>query len=292
MSSETLGPLVETGWLEEHLDDEKLRIFDTTAFLVPQPGGAYRAESGLDQFQEQHIPGAGFLDLTGELSDSSNPFPFMMPGDFRFSETVAAKGVSDDSLVVLYSAGSMMWSTRVWWMFRAFGLDTVAVLNGGWEKWQREGRPLSSEETACEEGTFEAEARIELFAGIDEVREAINDDSVCTVNALSPEVYRGEGPMNSGKPGHIPGSHNVYHQDLVDPDSGTFRNSFVLKELFASVGAFEKDRIILYCGGGIASTLDAMALLLAGHERIAVYDGSMREWSGNPEMPVVTGPDP
>ena len=292
MSSEFPGALVETEWLEEHLGDAKLGVFDTTAFLVPQPGGTYRAESGLEEFQSQHIPGAGFLDLTSELSDPSNSLPFMMPGARQFSEVVAAKGVTNDSWVVLYSAGSMMWSTRVWWMFRAFGFDQAAVLNGGWEKWQREERPVSSRETARRPGAFTVRVRGELIAGKEEVREAISDDGICTINALSPEVYRGEGPMHSGRPGHIPGSHNVHHEDLVDPASGIFLEPGRLKERFRSVGAFEKDRVILYCGGGIASTLDAMALFLAGHDGIAVYDGSMREWTGDPAMPVVRGEDP
>ncbi len=291
MSGESPGPLVKAQWLDEHLGDSRLRVFDTTAFLLPQPGGTYRAESGLEEFQSQHIPGAGFLDLTSELSDPSNPLPFMMPGEGQFSEAVAAKGVSNDSRVVLYSAGSMMWSTRVWWMFRAFGFDRAAVLDGGWEKWQREGRPVSSQETAFRQGAFTVKVRAELIVGKEGVREAIGDDGICTINALSPEVYRGEGPMHSGRPGHIPGSHNVPHDDLVDPDSGIFLDPGRLKELFSVVGAFEKDRVILYCGGGIASTIDAMALFLAGHEGIAVYDGSMREWSGDAEMPVVTGED-
>ena len=98
--------------------------------------------------------------------------------------------------------------------------------------------------------------------------------------------------MHSGRPGHIPGSYNVHHEDLVDPASGIFLEPGRLKERFRSVGAFEKDRVILYCGGGIASTLDAMALLLAGHDGIAVYDGSMREWTGDPAMPVVAGEEP
>lgn len=291
-SSECSAPLVETQWLGKHLGDAKLRIFDTTAFLVPQSGGTYLVESGLEEFQKQHIPNAGFLDLTRELSDPSNPLPFMMPGERQFSEVVAAKGVSNDSFVVLYSAGSMMWSTRVWWMFRAFGFDRVAVLDGGWNKWQREGRPVSSAETNPESGVFTAQVRAELIAGKSEIRQAISDDRVCTIYALSPEVYRGEGNRHSGRPGHIPGSRNVYHQDLVDPDSGTFLDLGRLKEQFAAVGAFEKERIILYCGGGIASTLGAMALFLAGHERIAVYDGSMREWSADRALTVTTGEDP
>jgi thiosulfate/3-mercaptopyruvate sulfurtransferase len=287
-----LGPLVETDWLEKNLGEAKLRIFDTTAFLVPQSGGPYLAESGLEEFQKQHIPNAGFLDLTEELSDPSHPLPFMMPGERQFSEVVAAKGVSNDSFVVLYSAGSMMWSTRVWWMFRAFGFDRVAVLDGGWNKWHGEGRPVSSKEITPESGAFTAQVRVELIAGKDEVREAIGDDRFCTVYALSSEVYRGEGNRHSGRPGHIPGSKNVDHQDLVDPDTGTFLEPGRLKERFAGVGAFEKERIILYCGGGIASTLGAMALFLAGHEGTAVYDGSMREWSGDPALPLVVGGEP
>ena len=280
------GPLVETAWLEEHLQNENLRIFDTTTFLIPVPGAPYRIKSGIEEFQREHIPGAGFLDLNGELSDRASPFPFMMSSPEQFSAVVSEKGVSDDSWVVLYSIGNMMWSTRVWWMFLSFGFDQVAVLNGGWDKWHREGRPVSSRPCAYTPGTFTATPRPDLIASRQEVEKAMGKPAVCTLCALSPEVYEGTSERHSGRPGHIPGSCNLYYRDLVDPDTGTLLDPAGLRTRFATIGAFEKERVMTYCGGGIASTLVALALRLAGHPNVAVYDGSLREWSADPNLPL------
>lgn len=280
------GPLVECVWLEEHLQDENLRIFDTTTFLIPVPGAPYRVKSGIKEFQGEHIPGAGFLDLDGELSNRASPFPFMMPSAEQFSAVVSGKGVSDDSRVVLYSIGNMMWSTRVWWMFLSFGFDRVAVLNGGWDKWHRESRPVSSRPCAYPSGAFTATPRAGLIANSQEVERAIGESGVCTLCALSPEVYHGTSEKHSGRPGHIPGSLNDYYRNLVDPDTGTFLDSADLRGRFATLGVLEKDRVIAYCGGGIASTLTALALRLAGHQDVAVYDGSLREWAADPNLPL------
>ena len=280
------GPLVESAWLEGHLQNEKLRIFDTTTFLIPVPEAPYRIESGLKEFRREHIPGAGFLDLNGELSDPASPFPFTMPSAEHFSAVVSEKGISEDSWVVLYSIGNMMWSTRLWWMFFAFDFDRVAVLNGGWDKWHRESRPVSSRPCTYSSGTYRAIPRPERIASRKEVEEAINESGVCTLCTLSPEVYNGTCERHSGRPGHIPGSLNDYYKNLVDPDTGTFLDSADLRERFADLGVFEKDRVITYCGGGIASTLTALALRMAGHQNVAVYDGSLREWAADPNLPL------
>ncbi len=286
MAPHNFGPLVESAWLEEHLQNENLRIFDTTSFLIPVPGAPYRIKSGIGEFQREHIIGAGFLDLNGELSNRASPFPFMMPSAEQFSAVVSEKGVSDDSRVVLYSSGNMMWSTRVCWMFLFFGFNRVAVLNGGWDKWHRELRPVSSGPCAYASGAFTATLRPDLIASRQEVEKAISESGVCTLFTLSPEVYHGTSKRHSGRPGHIPGSLNDYYRNLVDPDTGTFLDPADLRERFATLGVFKKDRVITYCGGGIASTLTALALRLAGHQDVAVYDGSLREWAADPSLPL------
>jgi thiosulfate/3-mercaptopyruvate sulfurtransferase len=162
----------------------------------------------------------------------------------------------------------------------------VAVLNGGWDKWRRESCPVSSQPYAYEPGKFTATPRTGLIASLQEVEKAITESGVGTLCVLSPEVYHGTSEKHSGRPGHIPGSLNDYYRDLVDPDTGTFLDSADLRERFATLGVFEKDRVIIYCGGGIASTLTALALRLAGHQDVAVYDGSLREWAADPNLPL------
>lgn len=295
-------PLVDTDWLAKHQSDEHLRVFDTTVFLVPDPGGRppYRIESGLASYTSSHVPGAGFLDLTRELSDRNSRMPFMMPGEAQLSDALSRSGISADSQVVLYSASSMMWSTRVWWMLRAVGLGevglgavglgAVAVLDGGWEKWQREGRPVASEPCSYPPGSFEARLQPGLLVGKDEVASAIGAASTCTVNALSPEVYAGTAATHYGRPGHIPGSHNVFYNHLLDRETGTFLEPDELRQRLAR--ELHSERVITYCGGGISATMPALALILLGHPNVAVYDGSLTEWAADAELPLVTGADP
>lgn len=138
------GPLVDTQWLEDHLDRPALRVFDTTIVLKHKEDGfGYVPVSGRAEWESHHVPGAGFLDVLGELSDAAAGLPFMMPSPGAFAAAMAGHGVGDDSAVVLYNSGVPMWSTRVWWMLRSIGFDNAAVLDGGWEKWMREGRPVS-----------------------------------------------------------------------------------------------------------------------------------------------------
>jgi thiosulfate/3-mercaptopyruvate sulfurtransferase len=119
--------LLETDWLQDHLDDPDLRILDCTVVFRPSEGGV-RLESGRAQWQQAHIPGAGFADLLGDLSDRNTALPIMMPPAAQFADAMASYGVSDESRVVLYDASTNIWAARLWWMLRAFGFERAAVL--------------------------------------------------------------------------------------------------------------------------------------------------------------------
>jgi thiosulfate/3-mercaptopyruvate sulfurtransferase len=287
-----LGPLVSTEWLAAHFDAPDLRIFDVTVFLHPNPGGTgYRLESGRARFREGHVPGAAFLDLIEDLSDSTRGIPFMMPPPEVAAEKLGAAGIGADTRVVAYSTGSVMWATRLWWMLRSLGFDRAAVLDGGFAKWQREGRPVSRDESPVRPAEMPLAPRPSLWVDVAEMRRISREGSACTINALSPDVYRGVNAVY-GRPGYIPGSHNVFYDDLLDPESGTFRRPSELRERFAKTDALARGRVITYCGGGISATMDALALTLLGHRDVAVYDGSMLEWASDPELPLTVGEEP
>ena len=286
------APLVSTEWLATNLEHPKLRVYDATVFLhLNKDGPGYIPESGRDKWAEAHIPGAGFLDLLTELSDPNAAVRFMMPPAARFAELLGAHGIGDGAQVVLYSAGSMMWSTRLWWMLRSIGFDSAAVLDGGWEKWQREGRAVTNAPAHPRATTLTPHPRPALWADKAEVIKAMHDGAVCTINALSPEVFSGTKNMY-GRPGHIPGSHNVFYNTLLEGDPGIYRTPTALRQQFTTVGAFERSRVIVYCGGGISATMDALALTIAGHPTVAVYDGSMMEWVADSALPLALGDTP
>ncbi len=285
------GPLVSTDWLAQHLNEPGLRLFDATIFLKHKPEGGYIPDSGRTQWQAEHIPGAGFLDVYQELSDTTCEVSFMMPAPADFAATMAGHGVSDDSTVVLYNQGFPMWATRVWWMLRSIGFDNVAVLNGGYEKWKKEGRPVTAEVTRHAPGTLSVRPRADMWVGKDAMLDVVAGKGPVTVNALAPAVYSGE-KNQYGRAGHLPGTYNVYYGDLLDPSTGEFLPPEKLRPLFAQSGALESERVIAYCGGGISATMDALAMLVCGQSKVAIYDGSMSEWVKDASLPLKLGKEP
>lgn len=280
--------LVETDWLEAHLTDPDLRILDCTVLLHPDPELGFRVESGEPGWRKGHIPGSGFADLATELSDPDSPLRFTMSSATQFAEAMSRYGVGEGTRAVLYDSRLNMWAARVWWMLRAFGFDQAAVLNGGWRKWTKEGRPVSTAAPTYPPVRFVAHPRPRLIADKREVFAAIGDNSSCLLNALTAEDHAGKGPVRYKRPGRIPSSVNVPFSSLVDPDTQAYLPAELLRKQFAAVGATERGRVITYCGGGIAASSAALALTLLGIENVAVYDGSLSEWTADPTLPMET----
>jgi len=283
--------IVETGWLAANLDNPNLRIFDCTTHLLysgPDSDVPYTVKSGREDYEAGHIPGADFLDLQGELSVTDSPYRFTVPSAAQFAAALSRHGVGDGVRVILYSTANAQWATRIWWMLRAFGFDNAAVLNGGWQKWQTESRPVSTSPAAYPEANFTARPRSELFIGKDGVLSAIGDSGICTINALGADLHKGTDPRY-GRPGRVPGSVNIPAASLLDPETNTLLDAETVAERFEGVGANKEQRIITYCGGGIAATLDAFLLHQLGYENITVYDDSMSQWAKDESLPIETG---
>jgi thiosulfate/3-mercaptopyruvate sulfurtransferase len=229
--------LVETDWLQTHLDDANLRILDCTVYLPNyfDDSAAEKVEivSGRANWQQGHIPGSAFADLVHDLCDPHNTkFMFPMPSASQFEAAMSRYGVGEGTRVVLYDDMVNIWAARVWWMLRAFGFDQVAVLNGGWKKWTSEGRPISSSLPTYPATQFVARPRPELIATKDEVLDAIDQQSTCLINALDPDEYAGRGPIRYGRPGHIPSSVNVSFLSVLDLETNAYRNPERLRDQF------------------------------------------------------------
>jgi len=282
--------IVTGEWLAAHLDDQALRVFDCTTYLASPdgPDHPYKVVSGRPDYEAAHIPGSAFLDLQEELSDRASRYRFTMPPLEELAARFAQHGIGDGSRAILYSRKSPMWANRIWWMLRAVGFDDAAILDGGWDKWSAESRPASSEPSSYAPATLTAKPRPSLFVGPDSVETAIGDAGICTINALSPELHRGDSPRY-GRPGRIPGSVNVPAAGLIDKETLELPAADAAAAAFDSVGAKPSKRALVYCGGGIAATLDAFLLHQLGHENIAVYDNSMSEWATDESRPIETG---
>ncbi len=292
MTGTGFGPLVETGWLQDHLNDDDLRILDCTVMLPPVGSTDRRPISGRDDWEKGHIPGSDFADLINDLSDPNNTrYSFPFPPAARFASVMSRLGIGDGAKVVLYDSGAMMWAARLWYLLKAYGFDTAAVLNGGLKKWIAEGRPLSTELANRPEGSFVPRPRPDMVASKDDVLDAIGDETTVIVNALRPEAHSGEAPPRHGRPGHIASSVNVPAfgpGSIIDPDTSTYIPLEQIRTKVAETGALNKARVITYCGGGISASSLTLALHLIGVENVALYDGSLSEWANDPELPMET----
>jgi thiosulfate/3-mercaptopyruvate sulfurtransferase len=278
--------LVSTEWLERHLDDPTVRVLDPSTLLLPRPDfSMYDVVPARDDFEKGHIPGAVFVDLQNELSAPDPHLRFMLPDAPTFSGAMARFGVSDDSFVVAYSTANHWWATRLWWMLKVFGHERVAVLDGGFQKWRSENRPVVSGAVRSRAtGIFTPrEPNREMVATKEDVLCAIRANDICNINALRPEQHAGIGGVYYGRRGHISGSVNVPAAAHVDADN-TFKNTDELRALLAP--AMQKPQVITYCGGGIAATSVAFALEMLGHKSVKVYDASLTEWAADEKLPM------
>ncbi|MEZ5739006.1 MAG: sulfurtransferase [Burkholderiaceae bacterium] len=283
--------LISPEALAEQLDDPALRLFDCTTYLVETagPGSPYRVVSGRADYERHHLPGAAFLDLQAELSDADSPFRFTLPALDVLAQRFAAAGIGEGVRVVLYSRGNPQWATRVWWMLRAVGFDDAAILDGGFDLWEAQGRPLPGGVVRFAPAVWPAlPTRAGLFVGRDEVLAACDDAGASVINALSAELHRGDS-NRYGRAGRIPGSINVPAQSLRDPQSGRLLEPAAIRSLFEAAGVTPDQRSVIYCGGGIAATLDAFVLYQLGHLEVAVYDHSLNEWANDHALPMQTG---
>lgn len=282
------APIVSTQWLADHLGADNLVVLDATVVPFTQPNGRPGYFNGHEQYIiDGHIPGAVFADLTEVFSDPTGPHPFTRPSAELFTIAAESVGVSNETTVVVYDSGVGQWAARIWWLFRAFGYDNVAVLDGGLVKWRDEERTTDIGHIEPTVATFSAVERPELWADKAFVESVVNGEvDAALVCGLPPAEFTGEAGHRS-RLGHIPGSVNIPLGRLLDRGTNALLPEAVLRTTLAPV--LDEPRIVLYCAGGIVSSAGALALTLVGHRNLAIYDGSLNEWVADASAPVVTG---
>ncbi|NUU07477.1 sulfurtransferase [Leifsonia sp. C5G2] len=282
MASALDGPLVSTQWLADHLGAEGLVVLDATAVPSRDADGHTVYVSGRPAFAETRIPGSAFADLVDGFSDAEAPFAFTRPGADAFAEAAAAVGVGPETTVVVYDTALGQWASRLWYLFRAFGHDRVAVLDGGLAKWSAEGRPVEAGDVhAAQAAAVPAPAAEQPGFWVD------TEEVAAIVDGTRPGALVCGTPARDFAARHIPGSTSAPVARLLDRETNAFLPAAELRGVLADVLA-APGPIVVYCGAGIAAAADALALALLGRNDVLLYDGSLGEWTADPAAPLAS----
>ena len=277
--------LVETDWLESNLENPNIRIFDCTVWLNPHPKKIYTIVSGKKDYDEGHIPNSDFLNLE-DISLKNTPYPFMMPDIKTFDKVMSLKGVGPDTHVILYSRANIQWATRVWWMLKSMGFNNASILNGGFDRWKNQNKNISTTPITYQKNKFISIPQDDYFCTKEEVTNSLTNTNVSIINALRSTLHDGSEDVNYGRLGHIKNSINIPSIEMLDPNTNLYKPLDELKKIFKTNNVLSKEKVIAYCGGGIAATNIAFVLTALGYNNISVYDASLSEWAKNNNLPM------
>ncbi len=280
MSYSNPEALVSTEWLARHLDAPDVRVVDGS-WHMPQAKRDPRAE-----YEAQHIPGAVFFDID-EIADTDSDLPHMLPPPEKFAARVRKLGLGDGNRIVVYDTTGASAAARVWWMFRVFGHDDVAVLDGGLAKWLAEGRPVSDEPVRPQERHFTARVNTLLVRDYGQVRASVESGREQFIDTRSAGRFAGTEPEPRPdlRSGHAPGAISLPFGAFLNEDK-TMAPADVIRGAIDSAGVDLERPMFTSCGSGVTACVVSLGLYLIGRKEVPVFDGSWTEWVSHADSPV------
>jgi len=274
--------LVSPTIVQENLSNKNWRFFDCR-FVLKKP------DQKEAEFKVSHLPSASYINLKYDLSDPQilgktgrHPLPAIEKLERQFSSW----GINSSIQVIVYDDFSGAHAARFWWMLRWLGHDAVAVLNGGWNRWINENRPVSSEIISNESKVFKAITRNHWCVDAEQIMKNFGDSEVCILDARSAERFRGENETIDPVSGHIPGAKSVPFSKNLNEDGNWKSKSELYKMYLDLLGRSSVEKSISYCGSGITACHNILAMCHAGLGIPRLYPGSWSDWINNPKRPV------
>jgi thiosulfate/3-mercaptopyruvate sulfurtransferase len=276
--------LLDPVTLERHLGDSQWVVIDCRFDLTAPARGE-------QLYLEGHIPGARYAhldrDLSGAKTGANGRHPLPTAEEMR--ERFGALGIGPDKQVVAYDADNGMYAARLWWMLRYMGHDAVAVLDGGYARWVREGHDVRGGPELWAPAGFAGTPRSDWRLDATAVLAGLDDPARVLVDARAEPRFRGESETLDRKAGHIPGARSFFFQRNL-ADDRTFKSPTEIRDEWASVlGATTPEQVVMYCGSGVTACHNLLALEHAGLPGARLYPGSWSEWSSDPNRPIETG---
>lgn len=282
MPMSDFSSLVSTQWLAQRLDAPDVRIVDASWHL-PDANRDAKAD-----YEESHIVGAVFMDI-GELTDGAEDPGNKLPSLEKFASRMRALGIGDGNRIVLYDKSDLHSACRAWWMLRYFGHNEVAILDGGFQKWDAEDQAVDFLPPQPKNRHFTPRINALALRTLDQMREIVGQKREQIVDARSAERFAGATPepRPNMRAGHIPGSINFPYTKVYNED-GTFKSAEDMATIFKSAGIDLGAPIVATCGSGVTASVLAYALDRLGVKQVSLYDGSWAEWGGRSDTPVET----